>query len=118
MIVSNINEFEPQAIQSPGAENAYKRICVGPAEGWEGYVMRVINLGRNGYSPAHSHPWPHINYILRGKGLIKIDGTEYEVEEGSYAYVPEGVDHQFCNYNSDFFQFVCIVPERGEEGLK
>ncbi|MDR3565309.1 MAG: cupin domain-containing protein [Negativicutes bacterium] len=114
MIVSHIDKVELKPLQGPGVEKAFKKVCITPAEGWEGYVMRVFDLEAGGKAPQHKHPWPHINYILKGEGVIHLDGVDNEVEEGSFAYIPADTLHQIRNRGNGIFQFICIVPEAGE----
>ena len=99
-----------------GAKDVNKKVLVGPAEGWEGWVMRLFTFAPGGHTPKHSHPWPHINYIVAGKGILYLDGKEHEVTAGSIAYIPGGKEHQFRNISeSDEFAVICIVPEEGEK---
>lgn len=115
MIVAHEKDLQGVKLDGTALKNVVKKVLVSPEEGWEGYVMRVFDLEAEGYSPRHSHPWPHINYILKGKGILHIDGTDHEVEEGSYAYVPGDKLHQFINRGSGVFSFICIVPEEGDK---
>lgn len=94
-------------------KNASMKALVGGAEGWDSHVMRVVTLGDMGFSPLHSHPWPHINYIVEGKGVIEIDGEVFHVEKGSYAFVDGNKRHQFRNESDKPFVFICIVPKEG-----
>jgi quercetin dioxygenase-like cupin family protein len=88
-------------------------MLIGRQEGWSDHVMRLLELGPDGYSPKHAHPWPHINYMLEGRGVLYIDGKEQSVKAGSYAYIPADVEHQFKNSGTDPFRFICIVPKEG-----
>ncbi len=115
MIVSNIKDLAGVEIQGPEVKNALKKVLVSPDQGWEGYVMRLFELGASGYTPRHSHPWPHINYIVQGRGTLHLDGQDYELEAGSFAYVPGGKLHQFTNLSEEKFVFICIVPEEGDK---
>lgn len=115
MIVSHLKEVKGMKMDDPKVKNAIKKVLISPDEGWDGYVMRVFELGEGGYSPKHSHPWPHINYMIKGKGILHIDGKDHEVEEGSFAYVPGDKIHQFLNRGKEPFTFICIVPEEGEQ---
>lgn len=113
MIVAHEKDVPAMAMQSPEVKAAAMKALISPREGWEGYVMRVIELGQGGYSPKHTHDWPHINYILEGSGSLHINGKDTLVEAGSYAYVPAGSLHQYKNEGSGKFRFICIVPQEG-----
>lgn len=115
MIVSNENEAVSNAIDSSEVKNAAIKVLIGEKEGWSDHVMRIIELGPEGHSPKHSHPWPHINYMIEGQGVLLIQGEEHAVAAGSYAYVPAGREHQFLNTGGDPFRFICIVPKEGHQ---
>ena len=115
MVVGNFNELEAIQIMSPEAKNAAMKVLVSPKEGWEGYVMRVVELEPEGYSPRHQHDWPHINYIIEGEGTLLIGETLNKITAGSYAYVPANTLHQFSNAGNKTFKFICIVPEEGHK---
>jgi len=79
--------------------------------GWNDYVMRIFTLQQGGFTPEHSHPWPHINYVIEGKGTLYLDGVHYTVEDGFVAYIPPNSIHQFKNTEDREFKFICIVPK-------
>ena len=115
MIVSHEENVESIIFNNPEANGASMKALISPNKGWEGYVMRVIELEEGGYSPKHNHPWPHINYILEGEGILVLDEEEHKVEKGSFAYVPADKLHQFNNAGKGIFKFICIVPEEGHK---
>ncbi|MEU9123221.1 cupin domain-containing protein [Streptomyces sp. NPDC048506] len=41
----------------------------------------------------HTHPGAHILYVLRARGFIHVDGTDYEMAEGDTVYVPAHYPH-------------------------
>ncbi len=102
-------------IAMEGALNVVKTTAITGKEGWEGWSMRVFTLGPEGFTPRHSHPWPHINYVLGGTGTLLIDGEEKSVSPGDTAYVKGGELHQFKNAGTGDFSFICIVPEEGDK---
>lgn len=114
MIVSHVKDVKGVEMSIPGASGAMKKVLISPSEGWEGYVMRVFDLNKGGNTPKHTHDWPHINYILEGKGILYLDGTEYEIEAGSFAYIPSGKEHNFINTGDGKLSLICIVPEEGD----
>ncbi|MBN2540415.1 MAG: cupin domain-containing protein [Bacilli bacterium] len=112
-MVGNTKDLISHTVTSDLAKTAAMKVLVSPKEGWEGYVMRVVEVGAFGYTPKHSHPWPHINYVIEGTGELEIDGVTHSVEAGAYAYVPGNSLHQFRNAGEADFRFICIVPEEG-----
>ena len=115
MIVGKEKDALRIKVEGDAAKNAFKKVLVSPREGWEGYVMRVFDIEAEGHTPIHSHAWPHINYSVRCKGNLHIDGVDHEVEAGSYAYIPGDAMHQFTNIGSETFSMICIVPEEGDK---
>jgi len=113
MIVAQEKDVQAMVMESPEVKAAAMKALISPQQGWEGYVMRVIELGEGGYSPRHTHDWPHINYVLEGSGSLHINGKDTAIEAGSYAYVPAGSLHQYKNEGGGMFRFICIVPEEG-----
>ena len=112
-MVGNINDLSNKEIKSDLVKNAFMKVLIGPDEGWNDHVMRVMEVGEGGYTPKHEHPWPHINFMIEGEGELMIDGVVNPVLAGSYAYVPANTIHQFRNTGKTPFKFICIVPEKG-----
>lgn len=113
MFIGNENEVFATAMSHPEVKNASMKVLISPQEGWRDYVMRMVELDRDGYSPRHVHAWPHINYVVEGKGLLHMDGKDSPMEAGAFAYVPAGVLHQYRNAGDSKFRFICIVPKEG-----
>ncbi|UCE25583.1 MAG: cupin domain-containing protein [Candidatus Zixiibacteriota bacterium] len=97
-----------------GAARVLKAVAVGPQEGWDDYVLRVFRLGPGGYSPKHRHDWEHVNYVIAGHGRLTIGKETTELDPGDFAFIPPETEHQYENAGDDDFEFICIVPERGE----
>lgn len=114
-MIKHIDKVEPTFITHPSASNAYMKALVGAQEGWEDYVMRVVEVKEGGYTPKHQHPWPHINFMLEGQGEILMDGEYQAVKAGSFAYVKADMLHQFRNTGTEPFKFICIVPKEGHQ---
>ena len=113
MYVMSAEDIVAAAVAAPGAQNTQKRVLIGPAQGWDGWVMRMFTLGPGGHSPDHAHPWPHIVFVHGGEGVIVVDG-EHPVRAGHAAVVPAGAQHQFAQRGQGEFCFICIVPEEGD----
>ena len=113
MTIGDYTQVTATEVTHPEAHGATMRVLLGPANGWADHVMRVFELRPGGYTPRHSHDWPHINYIISGKGSLFLDGKDNALSAGGYALVPPGEKHQFKNTSDEPFVFVCIVPVKG-----
>jgi quercetin dioxygenase-like cupin family protein len=91
-----------------------KRVLIGPDQGAEEFVMRLFTLSQGGATPYHTHPWEHEVYVISGKGKVRSVDGEVDVEAGDFVYVPADDEHQFANAAADPFEFLCVVPLRGE----
>lgn len=114
MPIKKYDDLLTTEIQMEGAANVFKKVPIGEKEGWEGYTLRTFTLGSGGHTPRHSHDWEHVNYIIRGRGKLMIDGKEQDINEKDFAFVPPNIEHQFSNPHDEEFEFICIVPNRGE----
>lgn len=114
MFVSHRDKIEKKILDHPSMKVVEKQILIGPEQGWADHVMRLFTLGPAGYAPRHSHPWPHIMYVVEGKGNLFMDGTDYPLTPGAVAYVPGDIEHQVANASDGQFVFMCIVPKIGE----
>lgn len=112
-MIKHINDVETVTVKHPSAFNAEMKALVGEAEGWDDYVMRVVEVKKGGHTPKHQHNWPHINFMLEGEGEILMDGEYQAVKAGSFAFVKANMLHQFRNSGDKPFKFICIVPKEG-----
>ncbi|MBU4533239.1 MAG: cupin domain-containing protein [Eubacteriales bacterium] len=115
MFVENMTNIKSTPVNAPAVLNVLRQTLVGPEQGWDGWVMRLFTVGPAGHTPRHTHPWPHINFIVSGKGRLFLDGQEHEVGSGYVAYIPGGAEHQFRNAGTEDFALICIVPEEGDK---
>ncbi len=108
-------EIVAKKVTNPQANNAAMKVLIGAEQGWDDYVMRIIELEAGGHSPRHQHDWEHINYVVEGQGNLMIEGENHSLAVGSYAYVPANTLHQFSNTGDSVFRFICIVPKCGHK---
>ncbi len=111
--VGNIKDLTGKKMDSDVIKNTEMKVLIGPEQGWDSHVMRMMEVGVGGFTPKHSHPWAHINLMIQGKGVLMIDGVDHEMETGSYAFVPADSLHQFKNTGDEVFKFMCIVEKKG-----
>jgi quercetin dioxygenase-like cupin family protein len=113
-VVGRKDEVAATAMAGEGIAGVTKRVLVSPDEGWDGWVMRLFDVEAGGHTPRHAHDWPHINFVAAGRGELHVDGRDYPLEAGSYAFVPAGLVHQFRAAADGPLSFICIVPQTGD----
>ncbi len=113
MPVIRYDDLDLQPVIMDGVRGASKAVPL-DAKRWPDHVVRVFRIRPGGYTPRHSHDWEHVNYIISGKGKLFLDGKEFEMTEKDFAFVPPNALHQFQNPYDKEFEFICVVPNRGE----
>ncbi len=112
--IRKFDDVDPKIYEDSDKLKNVKKYSVIPVqEGWD-YVLRKFVIGKGGFTPKHTHPWVHINYIVKGEGTLFLNGKENPVKAGDYAYVPPNEEHQFKNIGEEDFEFICIVPPEGD----
>ena len=114
MAVIKYDGMELTSVVSDGAQAVSKAVVIDSHDGWDSHVMRVFRVGTGGYTPRHQHDWEHVIHVIAGHGRLSIGEEVIELEEKDFAFVPANIEHQFDNPGSDEFEFICIIPERGE----
>jgi len=103
------------AFDVSGITHVKKRIVLGPSDGSKEIVLRYFSLEPGGATPRHSHDFPHLLKIEAGNGLVLDEnGKAHKLEQGDYIYIKDKETHQFKNTGTVPFEFICIVPGRGE----
>ncbi|KAF2658119.1 RmlC-like cupin [Lophiostoma macrostomum CBS 122681] len=49
--------------------------------------------GGEGHLELHRHAHAEIYHVISGRGVVIIDGREYDVEKGSVVYIPGDAEH-------------------------
>ncbi|MDD3731780.1 MAG: cupin domain-containing protein [candidate division Zixibacteria bacterium] len=114
MPVYKYRDMQSVEVKMDGVKSASKAVVIGKREGWADYVLRVFRLEPGGYTPRHRHAWEHINHVIRGRGKLRLGDQIFELGEKDFALVPANTEHQFENPFDTPFEFICIVPEKGE----
>lgn len=93
-----------------------KQILIGPKDGSNEIVMRYFRVEPGANTPYHTHDFPHVVKVEKGRGaLVDKDGNEHQLECSQVVYVPDDEIHSFKNTGDESFEFICIVPPRGEK---
>jgi quercetin dioxygenase-like cupin family protein len=81
-------------IEAPGHFSAFSKLLVNESHGSKYFDFRISSYQPKGYCAAHGHETAeNIYYILKGTGIVELDGTRRLVSENSVIFIPPGVKH-------------------------
>ena len=104
-------------VADSGYEGVEKKILIGRKDGSNEIIMRYFVVAPGKTTPYHSHPFPHLAKIEKGNGsIVDANKDETPVSPGSLVYINDNEVHCFKNTsNTESLEFICIVPDRGEQ---
>jgi quercetin dioxygenase-like cupin family protein len=113
MQIKSLHEVAAQVV--PGYAGIQKRIVIGKADGSDEIALRHFSVTQGGCSPHHTHDFPHLVRVESGEGCVSDSaGVCHALKAGDYVFVKSNELHQFKNTGTQPFEFICIVPDRGE----
>ena len=91
-----------------------KRIVFGPDRFWPDYTARCFTAKAGSVIPTHSHDWPHYIIVLDGEVEARIGDGSIRARAKGWIHVPANTPHSFTVIGDRPFEFICIVPSRGD----
>lgn len=116
MKVTNLTNVPKSRVEMEGAANALKQVPISTADGSPAFAFRVFTLAPHGHTPYHRHGFEHINYVIRGRGVL-VSGSDEQtpIEEGDFALVLPDELHQYRNTSeTEDLILICAVPKEFE----
>lgn len=113
--IRHYSELQPTNFEGEKVRRVAGRVAIGKADGAANFCMRIFEVGADGYTPRHDHPWEHEIFVHAGEGEVLCDGQWNSVQAGSVVFVPPGTEHQIRNTGRQPLVFVCLVPPAAPE---
>ena len=82
----------------------------GPKDGAPVYALRMIEVAAGGHTPDHTHSHEHENFVVEGRGRVRLGDEWHAIEPGYVILVPPGIRHQYQNTGDTTLKFLCGVP--------
>ncbi len=116
IIVKMESEIPAMAMNAEGVKDATVQVLVGPADGSENIVMRLIRVGGGGCTPLLKHSYEEVVHIRGGRGVLVVlddkDIKNIEVRRGMNLLLPGGIQYQFRNDSSEPLEILSVIPNR------
>ncbi len=107
MTLKHANDLPADVVEA--GQGTTRQILIGPDEG-PNFAMRRFLMEPGGGMPMHTNSVEHEQYVLRGRGRIKIGEEVVEVAADDVVFIPAGVPHSYESLGPDPFEFICVVP--------
>jgi mannose-6-phosphate isomerase-like protein (cupin superfamily) len=94
-------------IEAPGHYSAFSKLLVNESHGSKYFDFRVSSYQPKGYCEPHTHEIAeNIYYILKGTGIVELEGVRHLVGPGKVIFVPPGVEHGIANTGFEDLIFI------------
>ena len=114
MLVTRLQEVEKTVPLMEGAKDIYKQVPLSVKDGVPNFSFRVFTIKPGGHTPFHRHPFEHMNYVIKGSGVLVAPDGGLELSKGDFALVLPDEKHQFKNTGNSDLGRICAVPKEYE----
>jgi quercetin dioxygenase-like cupin family protein len=112
MYITDLSKVEKIVPKMEGAKDIYKKLTLSKDDGAPTFSFRVFTIKPGGNTPFHTHPYEHMNYVIKGNAVLVTENGENPVKEGDFALVMPDEKHQYKNTSLDEdFVMICAVPK-------
>lgn len=95
------NIWEIEGTEFPAGRRTRVMIGLNGAIKGEKICQGFVVIYKNGGIPEHAHENIETYTILKGKGVMTVDGEKQNVKEGDYIFIPSGKKHALENTGED-----------------
>jgi len=86
-----------------------KELLIGNYDDSNEIVLRLISIDVNRCIPPHTHNFPHIWKIERGRGMLTDnEGVEHQVTAGQYVFIHNNEKHGMRNIGNEKLEYLCF----------
>lgn len=111
MKVMHYSEAALNPVDAEGAEHVGIRWLISKdTDKADHFAMRLLELGRGGATPLHTHAWEHQVFVLSGRGVVWREGEEVPIQAGTVVHVLPEEKHCFKNTGDEDLRFLCLIP--------
>jgi quercetin dioxygenase-like cupin family protein len=102
-----------ESVKVAAGKGTAMQVLIGSEEA-PNFALRKFVMHPHGGIPKHTNLVEHEQYVLKGSGIIEIDGEAFHVSEGDSLYIPSRVPHSY-KAGKDGLEFICVVPNKEDK---
>jgi len=102
---------EIEWIEAPGHFGGFSKLLINPDNSdTKHFDFRISSYQPKGYCELHSHEHAeNIYYILKGRGIVELDGSKHLVEPNVVIFIPPNVKHRIANTGYEDLIFIVVA---------
>ncbi|WP_417280377.1 cupin domain-containing protein [Celeribacter sp.] len=99
-----------------------QKVLFSPKERGEGFIKLSVTTGKRGArSVPHAHPRDEVTLTLKGEAVLRANGEEFYMTEGTALRLPPGVVHEVEVLSEEWIVVAAYCDEcmlcRGGDGV-
>jgi quercetin dioxygenase-like cupin family protein len=95
------------------SKGASGKVIIGEKDNAPYFVFRYVRIEPGGYSTLNDyHAHDHGIYILHGRAMVNIEGTDYEVGPRDMIYISPLEHHYLRSIGEESLGFLCVIPNK------
>jgi quercetin dioxygenase-like cupin family protein len=116
MIIKTRNQIPAEEIVK--LYGVKKELAIGPYDGSDQIVLRILSLEPDRFMPVNAHDFPHIWKIEQGSGILTDGaGTEHQVTAGRFIFIPGNEPYGMRNNGDDKWGYLCFGTADSEKAV-
>jgi quercetin dioxygenase-like cupin family protein len=110
MYKTNIDEIPEEGINRSYKPGVSIRYLILEEFGAPNFEMRYFELEKGMVTSMDLHDFEHEVFVLRGEGMLFVEGKEYDLKPKDAVLIEGNEQHQLRQVGEEVFGFLCIVP--------
>lgn len=106
--MDKINIFDIEGMEFPAGRRTRVILGQNGAIRGEKFCQGFVVIYPGGGIPEHNHETVESYTILKGYGVIEIDGEKQRVKEGDFVFIPSGKSHSLSNTGEEDMHMVFV----------
>ncbi len=106
----NIDEIRESGINRSYKPGVSIRYLIVEEWGAPNFEMRYFELEKGRASALESHPSEHEVFVVRGRGLLHLNGKKHPLRPHDAVLIEPMEEHQLIQEGEEPFGFICLVP--------
>lgn len=93
--------------EPPGHHSAFSKLLINETHGSKFFDFRISSYQPKGCCEPHTHETnENIYYVIKGQGVVELDGKRHLISPGMVVFIPAGVEHGIANTGFEDLVFI------------